>query len=760
MIAFAGLIALAALISALSAAFGPGSWLLPISLAVTAVMIALSPRISIFARIFLAMLGVVHLAIAGLILGSAHNVLPQTLAELAPPMSMPVGAAIFAVILYAITFIPVIATITQLADPYFEAQEPGKLRIWPFGFWNSSEGRIGSVLLAVLILINFGQVALSVRLSFFSRDMFNALQIKDAAAFWYQLYGVFVPLAIVWVAVAIIEILVQFNLQIRWRTWLNRVYVDRWLGNSAHYRLQVAGGGADNPDQRIAVDIDRFISSTRALTIGLLSQSATLVSFAAILWVLSRDFTLPGTDIPVPGLLVWCAVLYAVVGTWLTHKIGKPLIALNFNQERYEADYRFSLARLREYNEQIALLKGEATEAQLLERRFGAVVANFLAIIDRQIKLTTFTASYFQANVVVPFILAAPYFFAGKITLGQLQQTAGAFGRVEGALTYFISAYSTLADYKAVIDRLTSFDAAVERASKLADKGPRRAEAVDDDRLMLEKLHVSLPDGRHLVGVEALALLKGESALITGPSGSGKSTLFRAIAGIWPYGEGLVRLPSGASLMLLPQKPYLPIGTLRDAVSYPEGRDTYGEAEILRALEVVGLSQFAQRLDEDQTWAQTFSGGEQQRLALARVLLARPDWLLLDEATAALDETMEEAVYAALKAALPETTIVSIGHRSTLIAMHERRIHLRRPSEDAPYVLVDLGVAQARTRASKADVTTKARKPSKVADKMPTTPKPARTSAPVKTSAPARTSVPVRPSAPVKKPASKPGPKT
>jgi vitamin B12/bleomycin/antimicrobial peptide transport system ATP-binding/permease protein len=691
MIIFAGLLALAAFLSALSAGSGSVSWLLPASLAVTAAMVTISIRISIFARIFLAMLGVVHLVIAGLIVGSAHKVLPQTLAELAPPMSMPVGAAIFAVILYAITFIPVIATITRLADPYFEAKEPGKLQIWPFGMWSNSEGRIGSALLALLILINFGQVALSVRLSFFSKDMFNALQDKDAGAFWYQLYGVFVPLAIVWVTVAIIEILVQFNLQIRWRTWLNRVYVDRWLGNSAHYRLQLAGDGADNPDQRIAVDIDRFITSTRSLTIGLLSQSATLVSFAAILWVLSSGFTLPGTDMVVPGLLLWCAAIYAIIGTWLTHKIGKPLIALNFQQERYEADYRFSLARLREYNEQVALLKGEQTEAKLLDKRFGSVVSNFMAIVDRQKKLTMFTASYFQANVVVPFILAAPYFFAGKITLGQLQQTAGAFGRVEGALTYFISAYSTLADYKAVIDRLTSFDAAVVRAGQLADKGPRRAEAVDDNRLVLEKLHVSVPDGRQLVGIEALSFLKGESALITGPSGSGKSTLFRAIAGIWPYGDGMVRLPSDASLMLLPQKPYLPMGTLRDAVCYPKGQDAYAQTDIDAALTYVSLPQLADRLDEDGTWAQTLSVGEQQRLALARAILASPDWLLLDEATAALDEATEAKVYAALKTALPNTTIVSIGHRSTLIAMHERRIDLRRASADQVYAPVDVG---------------------------------------------------------------------
>lgn len=689
MIPYLAILALATLGTAIAAGSIGVSWLLPVSLAITTGVIFYSLRISLFARAFLVVLAFVHLILAVLLTGTAAGIYPQAIAELAPPISMPVGAAVFGVLICAVTYVPVIRTILSIADPYFESRERGEIRLWLVGRVSAPEGRIGVALLAFLVLINFAQVALNVRLSFFSRDMFNALQNKDAGAFWYQLYGVFTPLAAVWIAVAIIEILVQYNLHIRWRTWLNRVYVNRWLGNGTHYRMQFAGGGAaDNPDQRIAYDIDRFITLTRSLTIGLLSQAATLVSFAAILWVLSSDFTLPGSDTPVPGLLLWVAIIYAIIGTWLTHKIGKPLIELNFNQERYEADYRFSLARLREYGEQVALLKGEPTEARLLDRRFGFVIRNYMAIIDRQKKLTMFTASFFQANVVVPYIIAAPYFFLGRITLGQLQQTAGAFGRVEAALTYFVAAYSTLADYKAVIDRLTSFDTAIDRADSLGTAGPSLTSGTNGT-LGAKDLTVALPNGKVLVGIDALEFAAGQSTLITGPSGSGKSTLFRAIAGIWPYGSGKVLLPGGERVMLLPQKPYLPIGTLRDAVSYPDGGGAYSDEEIARVLAVVRLPHLVGRLDEETIWAQTLSVGEQQRLAVARAILARPAWLLLDEATAALDETTEAAIYEAIRRELSETTVVSIGHRSTLIAMHERRLDLRRDSEAEPFKPVD-----------------------------------------------------------------------
>jgi vitamin B12/bleomycin/antimicrobial peptide transport system ATP-binding/permease protein len=648
-----------------------------VSLAMAAVVF-LSRRIPRFLRVLVGVLAATHILLLGLRVLALGGLIPQGYEGYVPPVSMPIGAMIFSALIFAVSFVPVIRTIMEMADRYFESRDPGEVRVPIFGRFRASEGAIGTAFLAALIAINLGQVALNVRLSFFSRDMFDALQTKNPEAFWYQLLWIFIPLAAVYVAVAILEIWLQYVLRIRWRSHLNRIFVGEWLGAGSHYRMQLIGQEADNPDQRISEDLRTYVDQTYTLSLGLLSQSATLVSFIAILWTLSAGLTIPGTTYEVPGLLVWFAILYAIVGTWLTHKIGKPLIGLYFQQERFEADYRFSLARLREYGEQIALLDGEKAEQQQLMRRFAWIVQNYMHIVTRQMKLTTFTASYFQANVVVPYIIAAPFYFAGRITLGQLTQTAGAFGRVEGALTFFISAYSTIANYKAVIDRLTTFEKAIARAQNLGT-AERRVKLVPGQSadLGLGGLAVDLPDGRKLVRVDDLSLRPNETTLLTGPSGSGKSTLFRAISGIWPFGEGEIRTPQGATMMLLPQRPYIPIGTLRSAVTYPGVEGSYDDGAISDALRAARLPHLAERLDEERFWTQTLSFGEQQRLAIARALLAKPDWLFLDEATAALDEPTEEAIYRMLAERMPGTTIVSIGHRSTLHAFHERRIDMR-----------------------------------------------------------------------------------
>jgi vitamin B12/bleomycin/antimicrobial peptide transport system ATP-binding/permease protein len=457
--------------------------------------------------------------------------------------------------------------------------------------------------------------------------------------------------------------------------------VAEWLGDGAHYRMQLLGGQADNPDQRISEDLRKFVESTYSLSIGLMNQAATLVSFVAILWSISRGFTFPGTDVEVPGLLVWVCVAYATLGTYVTHIIGRPLIGLNFQQERYEADYRFALARLREYAEQVALLSGEQAEVQGLGRRFGRIVDNYMQIVWRLIRLNTFTASYFQANVVVPFILTAPYYFIGKISLGQMQQVVGSFSRVENALTYFITIYTTLADYRAVLDRLTTFENSIAAAQRVGGESRILHPSVPGEALRLEDIDLKLPDGRTLLRADDVAFRPGERALLTGPSGSGKSTLFRAIAGIWPFGEGKVQVPEGATMMLLPQRPYIPVGTLRGAVTYPGTEDAYPDEAITEALRAARLPHIADRLDEERAWAQTLSLGEQQRLAIARALLAKPDWLLLDEATAALDEPTEAEIYRIVREHLPNTTVVSIGHRSTLAAFHDRRLDMRPTSE-------------------------------------------------------------------------------
>jgi len=651
---------------------------LPLVTLATAGLVFLSRSIPKFLRVFVATLAAAHVLLLAILAVAWAGLVPQGYEGYVPPVSTPIGAFGFAVLIYAGSSIPVIRTIMGIADRYFESRAHSVVGLPFIGPVRATEGAIGTMFLAGLIGINLFQVALNVRLNFFSRDLFNSFQDRNADAFWYQLLWVFVPLATVHVVMALVEVYLQYVLRIRWRAYTNDLFVSEWLGNSTHYRMQLTQTEADNPDQRIAEDLRKYVDTTYTLAINLLTQSATLVSFVAILWSISAGFTFPGTDYVVPGLLVWLAIAYAVLGTWLTHKIGKPLIALNFQQERYEADYRFSLARLREYTEQIALLDGEPAEKERLAGRFAGIIQNYMAIVKRYLKLQSFTLSYFQANVVVPYLITAPYFFAGKISLGQMQQTVGAFSRVESALTFFISAYTTLADYKAVIDRLTTFQLAIAQARTPAPATATLKLAQGrNPELRLRDLTVRLPDGRDLVRADDLAFRPGETTLLTGPSGSGKSTLFRAISGIWPFGHGEIMTPPGAEMMLLPQRPYIPIGTLRGAVTYPGMERTYDDTAIAEALRTARLPHLADRLDEERFWAQVLSLGEQQRLAIARALLAKPDWLLLDEATAALDEPTEDAIYRMLKEKLPDTTIVSIGHRSTLQAFHDRRIDMR-----------------------------------------------------------------------------------
>ena len=594
-----------------------------------------SRSISAYLRIFITMYALGYLLLAALAWLFTLGKLPDAVAALLPPPFAAAAAVVFAAVVFGVSHLPVIRTITALADPYFEAGQESSVFGRPFAWLGRSEAQVGARLVALLIFINFFQVAMQVRLNVWSGDLFNALEKKDSAAFWFQIFYVFVPIAAVWISIAVYEVFVENALHIRWRTWLTQRTFGRWLRDSTHYRIPFAGEPADNPDQRIQADIRLFIDQTLTLSIRLLSQAATLVSFLAILWTLSRDFVIPGTtDTVIPGFLVWLGIAYAVIGTWLTHLIGRPLIRLDFRQEKVEADFRFSLARLREYGEQIALLKGERAETARLGASFGAVVTNFLQILSRRMKLTTFTGGTSQLSVIFPYVLAAPSYFLGRITLGQFQRTAGAFNRVESALSFFITAYATLASYKANIDRLTTFNAAMDRAEAL---GRNSAIELRDDPgrdLRVEALTLALPDGRVIATADGLTFREGESVLLTGPSGSGKSTLFRALSGIWPFGSGIVRVPAGRSVMLLPQKPYLPMGTLRAAVAYPGLVDQYDERDIRDALVAARLQPLADRLDEEAAWAQTLSGGEQQRVAVARALLARPDWLFLDEATA------------------------------------------------------------------------------------------------------------------------------
>jgi vitamin B12/bleomycin/antimicrobial peptide transport system ATP-binding/permease protein len=561
-----------------------------------------------------------------------------------------------------------LAIIFRLARPYFFSEDR-----WA-----------GRVLLGAVIAIELSIVAINVMLNQWNNRFYNALQERNWDTFVSELLF-FCALAGAYIVLAVYQLYLNQWLQIRWRRWMTQQYLHHWLAGANHYRMQLLGDAADNPDQRISEDINMFIERTLALSVGLLSAIVTLFSFVTILWMLSAAAPLQlfGSSFAIPGYLVWAALLYAVVGTTLTHLIGWPLVSLNFRQQRFEADFRFNLVRLRENSEQIALLGGETAERQRLLDRFGYVVGNFLLIMQRTKQLTFLTAGYSQASVIFPFVVISPAYFAGAVQLGGLMQTASAFTSVQKALSFFVDAYRSLAEWRAVIARLDGFDIAVERAQAAATARPaiEVATRATADRIEIDDLLVRLPQGTALVAVDDLAISAGERVLLTGPSGAGKSTLFRAIAGTWPFGAGMIRIPKGAKVMALPQRPYFPIGTLAAAVSYPAEPDAF-DTEVLReVIAAVGLHTLAARLSEEAHWNRMLSLGEQQRLGIARAILQSPDYLLLDEATASLDEPAEAMLYRLLNARLKGATIVSIGHRSTLSAFHRRGLVLERDGE-------------------------------------------------------------------------------
>ena len=558
-----------------------------------------------------------------------------------------------------------LALIWRLARPYFF----------------SEDRRAGRGLLAAVIAIELSIVAIDVMLNQWNSRFYNALQEYNWDSLMREI-GVFCVLAGIYIVLAVYQLYLNQWLQIRWRTWMTRQYLDRWLAMGNHYRMQLLGDAADNPDQRIAEDIKEFIDSTLAIGVGLLSAIVTLGSFVVILWTLSSEAPLHlfGMSMTIPGYLVWAALMYAIVGTVLAHLIGRPLVSLNFRQQRFEADFRFNLVRTRESSEQISLLHGEAAERGRLLDRFGHVVGNFMLIMTRTKKLRFVTAGYAQAAVIFPYIMTAPAYFARAIPLGGLMQTANAFDKVQTALSFFVSAYRTLAEWRAVIARLDGFNLAAERAQAAATATPAIAVSAREGQraLAIEELVVRLPQGATLIAADALVFTAGEHVLVTGPSGAGKSTLFRAIAGSWPFGAGTVVLPKGAKVMTLPQRPYFPISTLAAAVTYPAEPGTFSAADLAEIITAVGLGDLAPRLSEEAHWNRMLSLGEQQRLGIARAILQAPDYLLLDEATASLDEPAEAALYRLMQRRLPGATIISIGHRSTLAAFHQRRLALVR----------------------------------------------------------------------------------
>jgi putative ATP-binding cassette transporter len=550
-----------------------------------------------------------------------------------------------------------------LTQPYFASQDKWKAR----------------GLLAAIVALNLGLVYMAVLFNDWNKLFYDALQEKNEAVFWAQL-GRFTWLAFAFILLAVYKFYLTQLLEVRWRAWMTGHYLQRWLDGQAFYRLELmrfqhqpdAGqANPDNPDQRIQEDINLFTTYTVSLSMGLLNAVVTLASFVGILWALSGGFafSLGGSSYNIPGFMVWMAVLYCAVGSLLTHYIGRPQIKLNFEQQRAEADFRHHMVRVREYSESIALDRGEAVERAQLDLGFSRVLGNYLRLIKAQKNLVWFTSFFGQAAVVFPFVVAAPRFFSGAIQLGELMQISSAFGQVQGALSWFVESYSNLASWRATTDRLTSFEASFTALSH----AQRPLAAIDSEALDVSGLSLALPDGSLLLASTALHAAAGARVLLQGPSGSGKSTLFRTLAGIWPFATGSLARPVDA--MFIPQRPYFPNGPLRDALAYPSLASQYNDAQLHQALQDAELPALADRLDEAGAWSQQLSGGEQQRLAIARVLLKKPRWVFADEATSALDEATEKKVYEQLLSLVRagDGALFSIAHRPAVAGFHGTR---------------------------------------------------------------------------------------
>ncbi|OBS08891.1 ABC transporter ATP-binding protein/permease [Acidihalobacter prosperus] len=553
------------------------------------------------------------------------------------------------------------ADVWRLAKPYF----------------TQSEERRSAVLLLVLILVTtIGLVYINLRITNWYNTFYNALQTYNSGAYW-RLMGEFAVLAIIAIALNVYQTYLSQLLDLRWRRWLTGTFLTRYLDARTYYHMEVFKRGQDNPDQRIADDLSAFAQYTSSLATGLLSSIANLTAFIGLLWVLSAKVIVPwgGAEHHVPGFLVWVALLYAAAWTWAAAKIGNPLIRLNYHQQRLQADFRFSLVRLRENSEGVALYGGEAKERAQFDHRFDHVFGNYKRLILMQKRFNWFTTYFNQFAIILPFLVAASAYFAKAVPLGFLMQISSAFGNVQSSFAYLATSYDSLAQWHAVTDRLRGFLGFMDEVEAM-QQAESHVERRGGDVLEVSDLNLRLPSGSTIVSGLNLRVSPGERVLVTGRSGIGKSTLLRAIAGIWPFGEGRIALPDGGRSLFLPQKPYLPLGSLREALLYPSGSVKTPDADLVRALELVDLPGLIPHLGEVQPWSHVLSLGEQQRVAFARVLLQRPAYVFLDEATSALDEPSELALYGLLTEVLPSTAVVSVGHRSTLFAFHTRRLHL------------------------------------------------------------------------------------
>ena len=553
-------------------------------------------------------------------------------------------------------------TFLRLALPYFRSGDR----------WRALGllvGVIGSELFVVYV---------AVKVTEWNAAFFNALEARNWDAVQMQLL-VFLLITLGAILSGMGQYWFGQTLIIRWREWMTNRYVDLWMAEGRHYRIRFVDQTVDNIHLRIANDVLMFIRLTHELGTGFLNAIVSLLSFAFVLWGLSALAPLPlfGVDLSFPGYLIVFAIGYAALGTLIAHMIGQPLIPLQFRQQRYESDFRFAIARVTDHAESVALMGGEKVERHELKRRYGALLRNWVALVRRQNGLNGFIFGYYHVSTVFPVLVVTPAYLVGAIPLGILMQASLAFQRVEAAFAFCATSYAKIAEWKAVMDRVAQFEAAMGTVDVPGPQGADiRIASEGGPGLSVANLIVKEAGGEPIASVASLALTPGERILVRGSSGSGKSSLCRALAGIWPVGEGQILLPQNARLLALPQRPYFPLGTLRQALTYPTPAEEVDDAEVRTALAGAGLGHLADRLDEEAEWNTLLSGGEQQRVGFARALIHRPDVLLLDEAVSTLEDAEARDLYALLSERLPDTMVISIGRSAVLVALHQRTVDM------------------------------------------------------------------------------------